>query len=419
MDRSRISFIDTVCFIELAHSAAFNDKLRGKLREAERNYDHYKKEFKAADREASGLKEVLKERNSQLTQANIAIDRLSEQGKRRDGELRSVNDQLLLTEGELQTAKEAISAWESVWAEQQSYYDDAIAKLNRALEEQKAKTAALHNYLASQTKEPAAYEATSDQVFKTALQTLSQNTNNLAIAIHQPRNRATVLIPLDRTGFLRRNVNGTGFAGEREWRCFIRSVCLETVFEGFFHWPLGFGVFGKEGEKRDSQSFENSLAGDVGARADFFGLMLRMLENPTDTRIGDATLGGEALMRSVNAFKANSDRVEANLAQKLQACGGRSLNTADKALISTIVQDSGRLALRMGAQRASVLLQRPSHRDLVILGEYFSHDAGTIQDGTAAQVDLVLDACMVRIGDGRDDLTTIKIISKGSVTVFA
>lgn len=140
-------------------------------------------------------------------------------------------------------------------------------------------------------------------------------------------------------------------------------------------------------------------------------MILRTLENPTQS-------GGEASLRSINAFKANLERVETNLVQKLQGCKGQALSDGDSALVSSIVRDSGRLALRIGAQRASVLLQRPSHRDVVILGEYFTHDAGTVVDGTIAQVDLVLEPCMVRIGDGRDDLTSIKVISKGSVTVF-
>ena len=247
--------------IELSHSAKFNDTLRGNLRDAERNYDHYKTQFRITSREADRLKEALRERSSQLTQANATIDRLSEQGARLETDLRSSRGRVVQTEGELKTAKEAIMAWESVWAEQQSYYDDAIAKLNQALSEQKAKTAEqeaktadLHNYLAGQTKEPATYEATSDKVFKTALQNLSQNISNLAISVNRNRHvipaDRSVTMSLDRTCYLRRSANQTVDGGEEEWRSFIRSICLETVFEGFFHWPLGLGVFGKEGEKR-------------------------------------------------------------------------------------------------------------------------------------------------------------------------
>jgi len=156
---------------------------------------------------------------------------------------------------------------------------------------------------------------------------------------------------------------------------------------------------------------ELSLPREGRARADFFGLMLRVLENPVQSH-------SETLLRSINTFKANSDRVETNLVQKMQSCMGQALGGGSRALVSSIVRDSGRLALRMGAQRASVLLQKPSHRDLAILGEYFTHDAGTLADGTSVQVDLVLEPCMVRIGDGRDDLTSIKVISKGSITVF-
>jgi len=43
---------------------------------------------------------------------------------------------------------------------------------------------------------------------------------------------------------------------------------------------------------------------------------------------------------------------------------------------------------------------------------------GTLPIGTSIQVDLALEPCMVRIGDGRDDLTSIRVISKGSVIGF-
>lgn len=153
------------------------------------------------------------------------------------------------------------------------------------------------------------------------------------------------------------------------------------------------------------------------ARAEFFGLILRMLETPDQGRTTEGE-GGEALLLSVHALKDNSGRTERLLNQKIQKCGGSSLTARSRNLISTIIQDAERLALRMGAQRAHVMFRRPSHRDLVTLDEYFGHDGGTLPIGTSIQVDLALEPCMVRIGDGRDDLTSIRVISKGSVIGF-
>jgi len=113
------------------------------------------------------------------------------------------------------------------------------------------------------------------------------------------------------------------------------------------------------------------------ARAEFFSLILRMLETPDQGRATEGE-GGEALLRSVHALKDNSGRTERLLNQKMQKCGGSSLTARSRNLISTIIQDAERLALRMGAQRAHVMFRRPSHRDLITLDEYFGHDGGHI-----------------------------------------
>ena len=64
------------------------------------------------------------------------------------------------------------------------------------------------------------------------------------------------------------------------------------------------------------------------------------------------------------------------------------------------------------------MLQMPAHRDHITLGEHFEHDGGIFGSGSLVQVDLILKPCMVRIGNGRDDLTSIKVICKGSVFAF-
>jgi len=101
----------------------------------------------------------------------------------------------------------------------------------------------LQNCLARENKAPVTYEATSDKTFEKALRTLSQSIYNLAISVQPPGSLLNIFE--DRTGFLGRNQSG----GDEAWRCFLRAVAFDTILEGFFHWPLGLGVFGKDGEK--------------------------------------------------------------------------------------------------------------------------------------------------------------------------
>ncbi|KAK1756308.1 hypothetical protein QBC47DRAFT_184512 [Echria macrotheca] len=327
----------------------------------------------------------------------------------------SLQSRLDKTEKKLGDATSAIAAWGSSWTAQKRFYEDAIRQREEDIEKLRQRVCDLENYLAAQRKEPAVfYEATSDQVFKKAIQTLSQSINNLAVSVPQPTNYRAV--PTDRTGYLGRRWNLD--RGENAWRRFLHSLCLDVLFDGFFYWPLGFGVFGKEGEKRDPRNREVSLPGeDRATRANFFSLMLKMVEHPNEPPSREGK-GSEALLHSVRAFKANMDRTVTELLTQLESSSGASLGPSSWTLATAIVHNAGRLALRMGSQRAHVMLQRPPHRDSVTLGEYFGNETGSFIIGTTAQVDLVLEPCMVRIGDGGDDLTSIKVIAPGSIVAL-
>jgi len=152
-------------------------------------------------------------------------------------------------------------------------------------------------------------------------------------------------------------------------------------------------------------------------RSEYFSAMLGALERPDKvwTQEGPSS---EPLSRSLRAFEKNTDVTKEMLVEKLQRCTGQPLATPMSALVATIVLEASRLALRMGTQKAHVMLQMPAHRDYITLGEHFEHEGGTFGPGSFVQVDLALKPCMVRIGDGRDDLTSIKVICKGSVVAF-
>ena len=152
-------------------------------------------------------------------------------------------------------------------------------------------------------------------------------------------------------------------------------------------------------------------------RSEYFSSMLGALENP-DKIWAQEGPSSEPLSRSLRAFEENTGVTKQMLAEKLQRCIGQPLASPISALVATIVLEASRLALRMGTQKAHVMLQMPAHRDYITLGEHFEHEGDTFGPGSLVQVDLTMRPCMVRIGDGRDDLTSIKVICKGSVLAF-
>jgi hypothetical protein len=93
-------------------------------------------------------------------------------------------------------------------------------------------------------------------------------------------------------------------------------------------------------------------------------------------------------------------------------CQGR-LKIEAPAQISNIVHGLGILALEMGSQRAHVYLEICSYQDRIKSGEHFKDSNGL--EGSNVQVDLMLQPCMIRVGDGREDLDTQKVVALGDV----
>lgn len=110
---------------------------------------------------------------------------------------------------------------------------------------------AMSSTIASQNKRIAAYntgdyKVISDQTFSITFQTLSQQINKLVHCVPRPESYSAEE-PLDPTNFLARN----NHQGTRHWPKFVRSICWQIVTRGFFHFPLGFGALGSQGEGYD------------------------------------------------------------------------------------------------------------------------------------------------------------------------
>lgn len=105
--------------------------------------------------------------------------------------------------------------------------------------------------------------------------------------------------------------------------------------------------------------------------------------------------------------------VEQELIDTLQhICHGR-LDPRAPSLITSMVHDFGVLSLEMGSQRAQIMLESCRHGDVVNAGELFKDDNSSF--GASVQVDLMTQPCLMRIGDGREDLNTHKVIVKGDI----
>jgi len=205
----------------------------------------------AAMKEYMLSQQQLRERDKQLSRAKETNETLTTSCSERASQLTHANEviavlhtQLDTTERKLKETEEAVSVWDAAFKEQKSYYDEGITELKSRLVEANAKVTRVESRL-RKTKEPAAYEATPDQIFRKAFQNLSQSINNLAVSVEKPDDPFSV--SADLTGYLERN---WGRSGDDAWRCFVHALCFNTLCEGFFHWPFGFGVFGKDGQKR-------------------------------------------------------------------------------------------------------------------------------------------------------------------------
>jgi hypothetical protein len=110
-------------------------------------------------------------------------------------------------------------------------------------------------------------------------------------------------------------------------------------------------------------------------------------------------------------FHRNISYVTQQLTNTLHQISNGLLDPRAPSQVSTLVRDLGTLALEMGSQRAHVYLEVCHYGERIRPGDKFKDESD--YDGLDAQVDLMTKPCMVRVGDGREDLVSQKVIEKG------
>ncbi|KAK2779586.1 hypothetical protein CKAH01_02934 [Colletotrichum kahawae] len=247
------------------------------------------------------------------------------------------------------------------------------------------------------------YKPIHDSVFRQTLQSLSQQVKNLTL--HVPRtDNITMGTDLDRTGYLGRSAQQKS----RGWQNLVISICWDVIIRGFFAFPLGFGSLGSQGE-----GFQMLVK--------FYQVFARPDPDDKETNLERAWLFN-GILRGVRSnairegyiamFDQNVSCVSNDLTETLERLSGRQLNSQALALIRSLAREFGVLALEMGAQRARVTLESCQYGDMITPGERFMVDT---ESSSNLQVDVMIQPGLVRTGDGRDDLISETVISKGNV----
>lgn len=113
-------------------------------------------------------------------------------------------------------------------------------------------------------------------------------------------------------------------------------------------------------------------------------------------------------------FRQNIERVTEDLVRALQQWSGQALDSQVNKRIWTVVRDAGVLALQMGSQRSRVMLVACSRGDIVQLKHIFEDETGHSEE-VKVIVDMMTQPGLMRIGNGKEDLTREQVISKGKV----
>ncbi|KAF6812366.1 hypothetical protein CPLU01_14914 [Colletotrichum plurivorum] len=255
------------------------------------------------------------------------------------------------------------------------------------------------------------YQPIHDSSFAQSLEGVSQQIRNLTLYV--PNMTLPVDSSLDPTRYLGRN------QGARSRQNFMRSVCWDIIFHGFFSAPLGFGSLGGEGDGYQALLqfyvlFARPDPEDVDSGSPVF---------PTDkeTNMGRAWFF-DGILKSVQAnaagnsfvamFNANVSHVAEELTNALQHLGNGRLDSRAPAKVQDLTRQVGELALQMGAQRAQVFLEGCQHGDMIQPGERFCEE---VESRGQVQVDLMMQPALVRVGDGREDLSSETVVAKGSM----
>ncbi|KAK3343608.1 hypothetical protein B0T25DRAFT_463207 [Lasiosphaeria hispida] len=235
---------------------------------------------------------------------------------------------------------------------------------------------------------------------------------------------------IDPDGFLARE-------GKNQLRFLLRSIVWEKVMDGFFSAPLGFGALGSgSGKKLLVNLFQhwrkifdaNPTAAPVGnyqeesfdvfrddkeankwRSATFQSIMMAVF--PKGQRKGLASSGG-----MVGTFRTNRDKVYGEIRDILNEVCTNGVAEEIEEGIANIVRLAGELALEFGSQRTQLWLEGPEKGSSVQIGQDFVDcQDGDGNRGAREEVELVVSPKFFRVGDGRNDLSTVKIIYPGEI----
>ncbi|KAK1754395.1 hypothetical protein QBC47DRAFT_383810 [Echria macrotheca] len=238
--------------------------------------------------------------------------------------------------------------------------------------------------------------------------------------------------------------SGSGFSGRSgdsprggRWRFELQSAVWAKVLEGFFSEPFGFGALGPlEGRQklfglyqawRDIFDEESSTADAMYYPQDEFEIFRTNLDAnkwrsatfqsiftvvfPKGLKKGQQPSG---LM--VRLFSSNMDRVRRDIEALLEENSDGGVLGELESDIVRIVQLAGELALEFGCQRALLGVESPMTGETVKIGQGFVDcQDGDANRGHIKEVDLVVAPKLFRVGDGRNDLKTVKVICSGDI----
>ena len=146
--------------------------------------------------------------------------------------------------------------------------------------------------------------------------------------------------------------------------------------------------------------------------ATFQSIKAAVLSRDKDGRTTSGT-GGSSRQRPLKRwYDENLQQRRRQIVDLLQEASGGTISQGIIAKVSEAVNHAAELALDVGAQTAEVSLYRPRAGEAIVIGERFAHyqDGDSVGSGRRIEVGLVTSPGLQRIGDGREDMGTVKVI---------
>ncbi|KAK0617592.1 hypothetical protein B0T14DRAFT_569082 [Immersiella caudata] len=298
------------------------------------------------------------------------------------------------------------------------------------LDDERAQSSRLRNRMATFSTND--YVAITDPEFKEAMGSVSSALVNLCNRVGR---RDGLVVPenIDPSGYWARQPS------TRNWPKFVRHICWTILLKGFFSLPLGFGVFShdKTGHEMlmwdyrrfigDADPQDHSVALPTNSEANhsrawnFKTIRHRTMAAETETARAHQHLEALIFKRCVSAV---ADEIRETLCiLSLGSAEYSSTMLMDKMgneipeyEILSLTNLAGKLALMAGSQRAHVLVEGCAHgADARRLRGRFQREGaeGRETDG-AATVDIMLQPCLRRVGDGHEDTSSGHVVVVGS-----